>query len=173
MGEFKDDVKDGVGYMAYPEGGEYLYKSAVWTKDKCQDIVFYYTEDDNIYLVPNKDSKDHGLGVKIKADGTVVFIEYKNGKVTYAGTDGKKGSGVKVTKKGEIQIGSFKDGKLDGQGFTYPADSMAREEGTYKGGVLLEGVSIQVNGTYYKGTYEYGKVSYGKGFYRSFRESIV
>ena len=46
MGEFKDGVKDGVGYMAYPEGGEYLYKSAVWTKDKCQDIVFYYTEDD-------------------------------------------------------------------------------------------------------------------------------
>ena len=186
MGEFKDGVKDGVGYMAYPEGGEYLYKSAVWTKDKCQDIVFYYTEDDDIYLVPNKDSKDHGLGVKIKADGTVVFLEYKNGKVTnakqdvyadkagnrYAGTDGKKGSGVKVTKKGEIQIGSFKDGRLEGQGFIYSADSMAREEGTYKGGGLLEGVSIKANGTYYKGTFERGNVLYGKGFYRSFRESM-
>ncbi len=173
--------------MVFPEGGDYLYKSAVWTKDKCQDIVFYYTEDDNIYLVPNKDSKDHGLGVKIEADGTVVFLEYKDGKVTnakpdmyedttgnlYAGTDGKKGSGVKVTKQGKIQIGSFKDGYLDGQGFVYSVDSMARDEGIYKRGLLAEGVSIQANGSYYKGTYEYGKGSpWGKGFYRSFRESM-
>lgn len=187
MGEWKDGLKDGVGYMAFPEGGDYLYKSAVWTKDKCQGIVFYYTEDDNIYLVPNKDSKDQGLGVKIEADGTVEFLEYKNGKAAntkqdmyedkagnqYVGTDGKKGSGVKVTKKGEIQIGNFKDGNLDGQGFIFSANGMIREEGTYKGGLLAEGVSIQANGSYYKGTYEYGKGSpWGKGLYRSFRESM-
>lgn len=193
MGEWKDGLKDGAGYMIYPGDSDYLYKSAVWTKDKCQDVVFYYTKDDDIHLVPNKDSKDEGPAVIIGADGTIRLLEYKDGKVSnakpdiykdkdgnqYIGTDGKKGYGLKVTKTG-VQIGNFKNGNLDGQGFAYSGRAeLKRDEGTFKDGKLMEGVSIWPNGTYYKGTYDYKGTyadnllePFGKGFLRTFQYSM-
>lgn len=194
MGEWKDGLKDGVGYMIYPGDSDYLYKSAVWTNDKCQDVVFYYTKDDDIHLVPNKDSKEEGPAAVIGADGTIRLLEYKDGKVSntkpdiykdkdgnqYIGTDGKKGYGLKVTKTAGIEIGNFKNGNLDGQGFAYSGRAdLKRDEGTYKEGKLMEGVSIWPNGTYYKGTYDYSGTymdnllePFGKGFLRTFQYSM-
>lgn len=186
MGEWKDGLMDGVGYMTYPDSSPYLYKSAVWTRGKCQDVVLYYTENDEIFLVANKDNKAQGPAAKIDEDGNITLREYKDNKIAnaepkvytdargnqYIGTDGKSGSGLKVTKRGDIQIGSFKNGELDGQGFIYWADRMERDEGTFKKGSCIEGVTIWANGSFYRGTYkDYLRRQYDKGLFQCFSYS--
>lgn len=186
MGEWKDGLMDGVGYMTFPDSSLYLYKSAVWTKGKCQNVVFYYTEKDEVFLAANKDNIAQGPAAIIKADGTITLREYKDNKISnaepkiyadkygnqYIGTDGKSGLGLKVTKRGDIQIGSFKNGELDGQGFVYWGDRMRRDEGTFKQGSCTEGVSIWANGSYFKGTYkDYLRSQYDQGIFRCFTYS--
>ena len=84
MGEWKDGLMDGVGYMTYPDSSPYLYKSAVWTRGKCQDVVLYYTENDEIFLVANKDNKAQGPAAKIDEDGNITLREYKDNKIANA-----------------------------------------------------------------------------------------
>ncbi len=189
-GEWKNDMRNGVGYYSFPNDSQYLYKAGIWTNDQCEGGTLSYDKEDGVLISMEKNNKANGPGVLIKGDKTVLFCEYKDGKIEnsnpdiytnqeghqYIGvTNGKNGSGLMLTKSGAVHIGNFKDGNAEGQGFHYWPSSETPwciYEGSFKTNQRTDGTLFWPYGTYFKGTFQEdgaGGLAYKNGIYRSFQ----
>lgn len=185
MGQWKNDMKNGAGYYSFNKDYDALYHMGIWKDDKQQGGDVQYGKDDNTLITNNKDDLAEGPSVLLHADGSAVFYEYKNNKISnnnpeiytdhdgcrfIGGTDGKSGSGLRLMKSGSVYIGGFNDMKPEGYGFCFWPDSRNIFEGQWKNGKRTEGTIVFFSGGFYTGTFWDGEQNRMKtGDYRSFR----
>lgn len=186
MGSWKEDQLQGAGYFSFSKDSDALHKSGFFENGMFQGGTLQFNKDDSVSITWENNNKADGPTIRISSDGTPVFYECKDGKVSNSnpdiytdhdgcrfigGTDGKSGFGLRLMKSGSVYIGGFKDMKPHGQGFFYWPTSNNLFQGTFEENIRTEGTLIWPHGSYYTGTFWDDKANKMKtGTYRDFRK---
>lgn len=113
-GEWKEDIMNGIGKMMYRSGDEYIGN---WKNGKKEGHGVYIWKNGGKYIGEFKNGKMDGIGVCYNKDGIIIYEgEWKNnlahGEGTYIWEDNKK------------YIGEFRHGKKHGHGTFYINDDI-------------------------------------------------
>lgn len=109
-GNFKDNMKHGVGKMTFPNGDTY---EGQWVENKIQGEGSYvYKKSDDVYSGTWLDGKKHGKGrYEYSADQSILFGQWEAGQIT---------TGKWELKGAAVYDGEFKLGRPVGAGqFTF------------------------------------------------------
>jgi hypothetical protein len=149
-GNFKKNLKDGMGIYKWTSGDSYLGN---WKDDMMNGKGEYIWGNGNSYLGEWKDDMRNGEGQFIWTNGDSYNGHWKDGL--------KNGNGIKIWVNGNSYDGEWQDGFKNGYGiYIYDGN---RYDGYWKDDMMNgKGQFIWTNGDIYKGDYENDKMN-GKG----------
>jgi hypothetical protein len=122
FGEWKDDLRSGVGTYTWADGKRKYVGE--WKDDKFNGHGNINLHDGNNYVGGWKDDKKHGQGTFTWGNGSKYIGEWKN--------DLRNGQGTYTANLGDKYVGEFKDAKFHGQGTYTWADGKRKYVGEWK-----------------------------------------
>lgn len=184
-GEWKEGKRDGEGilYGSIPDGDELnpSYTKCTWEKDVQTGIGVFWNSKGECAIgdFTNGRGKYNGIGVKIDQDGTMTAMEWENGRAKSSGpevwedSDGNQcvgakksgvidGYGLCIFIGGNLYIGEFEDGVMEGEGFQYWPEEDTRYIGQFKDGYRDGSGIIHFRSSFYEGSLKEGQCD-GKG----------